>query len=199
MERALFRASCLSLSCIRDITMQNLKLSAILVGISVLLAACSSTTKLETPTPVATAAPVMASPPPAPAKASSYVAPVLVPAYLDPASPISKERSVYFDFDNSVVKPSFDALIQRQGKYLADHPQLAIRIEGNTDERGGAEYNLALGQKRADAVAQALKLQGVNSSQMETTSWGKEKPVATGHDEAAWVQNRRADLVYPNH
>ena len=74
---------------------------------------------------------------------------------------------------------------------------MAVRIEGNTDERGGAEYNLALGQRRADAVARALRIFGVRDSQMETVSWGKEKPVAQGHDEASWAQNRRADVVYP--
>jgi peptidoglycan-associated lipoprotein len=83
------------------------------------------------------------------------------------------------------------------GKFLASHPLLAIKIEGNADERGGAEYNLALGQKRAEAVSKALKIFGVKDSQMEAVSFGKEKPKALGHEEASYAQNRRADLDYP--
>ena len=88
-------------------------------------------------------------------------------------------------------------LIERHGKYLASHPALAIKIEGNADERGGAEYNLALGQRRAESVLRALRIYGVKDAQMEAISWGKTKPRATGHDEASWAQNRRADLQYP--
>jgi len=125
------------------------------------------------------------------------VAPGALPAYLDPKSPISTDRSVYFDFDEFVVKDQYTTLIERQGRYLASRPALAIKIEGNTDERGSSEYDLALGQKRAEAVMRALKLWGVKDTQMEAVSWGKEKPRATGHDEQAWAQNRRADIVYP--
>jgi len=89
-------------------------------------------------------------------------------------------------------------LIERQGKYLASKPSLTIRVEGNADERGGREYNLALGQKRADAVVRALKVYGVGDKQLEAVSFGSEKPFAQGHDESAWAQNRRVDLAYPN-
>jgi peptidoglycan-associated lipoprotein len=88
--------------------------------------------------------------------------------------------------------------VERQGKYLAGQSGLAIRVEGNADERGGREYNLALGQKRAEAVVRALKVYGVTDKQAEPVSFGKEKPKAQGHDEAAWAENRRVDLVYPN-
>jgi peptidoglycan-associated lipoprotein len=88
-------------------------------------------------------------------------------------------------------------LIERHGKFLASSPNVAIRIEGNADERGGSEYDLALGQKRAEAVLQALRIYGVKDSQMQAISWGKTKPKALGHDEAAWAQNRRVDLQYP--
>ena len=162
-----------------------------------LLAACSSTPL--TPAPVATA-PAPASTAPAAAKApatQSTVAPVVVPDYLDPKSPIHNDRSFYFGFDDYAVKPEDRPLIERHGKYLVAHQTVAIRIEGNTDERGSAEYNLALGQKRAQAVLADLKIYGVKDSQMEATSWGKEKPKATGHDETAWAQNRRVDLIYP--
>lgn len=126
----------------------------------------------------------------------STVAPV-VADHLNPNSLISTQRSVYFDFDQFNVKASETAVVERQGKYLASKPSLAIRLEGNADERGGREYNLALGQKRAEAVARALKVYGVSDKQAEPVSFGSEKPKAAGHDEAAWAQNRRVDFAYP--
>ncbi len=120
-----------------------------------------------------------------------------LPAYRDPNSLISSERSVYFDYDVYTVNNEYKGLIERQGRYLSARPELSIKIEGNADERGSAEYNLALGQKRAQAVLRALKIYGVRDSQMEAVSWGRERPRALGHTEAAWAQNRRADIVYP--
>ena len=120
-----------------------------------------------------------------------------LPAYLDPKNPISTQRSVYFDFDDSLVKKEYQGLIERHGKYLNSMPSLAIKIEGNADERGSAEYNLALGQRRAEAVRKALEIYGVKASQLEAVSWGSERPKVQGHDETAWAQNRRADLSYP--
>ena len=168
------------------------KFHAIVIAAS-MLAACSSTPKValepHAPTPstpaVSVAPPAQANP--APAR----------PEYLDPSSEIARRRNVYFGFDDSTIRPQDREIIELQGRYLAAHPTVSVRIEGNTDERGGAEYNLALGQRRADVVAKALTLFGAKSSQIETTSWGKEKPVAAGHDEAAWAQNRRAEIVYP--
>ena len=151
------------------------------------LAACSST-KLDN-TSDAVAKPAAEMP-------ASAVAPV-VADHLNPNSLISTQRSVYFDFDQFVIKSEFNALVERQGKYLAGMPSLSIRVEGNADERGGREYNLALGQKRAEAVVRALKVYGVSDKQVEPVSFGKEKPKALGHDEAAWAENRRVDLVYP--
>ncbi len=113
----------------------------------------------------------------------------------DPASPLAK-RSVYFDFDSFVVKPEFQGTVEAHGKFLVANPGRRVTIEGNADERGSREYNLALGQKRAEAVKSRLRLLGVAESQMETVSLGEEKPVATGADEASWAQNRRADLNY---
>lgn len=167
------------------------------------LAACSSAPPVSMapppPTPVAVKAPAAAASAarPAPTTASS-VKPVVLPPYLDPASALSKNRSAYFDYDVFAIKPEFIQMLELHGKYLASNPKLAIRVEGNADERGGVEYNLALGQKRADAVVRALKLYGVKDSQVEAISWGKEKPKSAGHDESAWAQNRRADLVYPS-
>ena len=161
-----------------------------------LLAACSTTPKAPAP-----AAPVVVAPPPATAAPAVVepVAPAATAEYLDPNSPIARRRSVYFGFDDSSIRPQDRDVIELQGRYLASHPNVSVRVEGNTDERGGSEYNLALGQRRADAMARAMEIYGAKTSQMETTSWGKEKPVALGHDEAAWAQNRRADVVYPTH
>jgi peptidoglycan-associated lipoprotein len=129
------------------------------------------------------------------AKASSSVASV-VADHLNPNSAISKERSVYFGFDQFDIKADQAGVVERQGKYLAANGALKVRVEGNADERGGREYNLALGQKRAEAVVRGLKAYGVKDSQAEPVSFGSEKPKAEGHDEAAWAQNRRADVAY---
>jgi peptidoglycan-associated lipoprotein len=120
-----------------------------------------------------------------------------LPAYLDPKSAISRQRSIYFDYDIFAVKPEFAQMLETHGKYLVANPKVSIQVQGNADERGSAEYNLALGQKRADAVVRALKVYGVKDAQMEATSFGGEKPKAMGHDEASWSQNRRVDLDYP--
>lgn len=170
----------------------------IAMAIAVLtLAACSSTKLAETADVSGKAVAAAPASSVAPAPAESAVAAV-VADHLNPSSLISKERSVYFDFDQFVIKASDGPLIERQGKYLASNPTLAIRVEGNADERGGREYNLALGQKRADAVVRALKVYGVSDKQLEAVSFGSEKPAIQGHDEAAWAQNRRVDLAYPN-
>ncbi|KMZ13608.1 peptidoglycan-associated outer membrane lipoprotein [Candidatus Burkholderia humilis] len=113
----------------------------------------------------------------------------------DPNSPLVK-RSIYFDFDSYAVKDDYQPLLQQHSRYLKSHPERHVLIQGNTDERGTSEYNLALGQKRAEAVRRAMSLMGVADSQMEAVSLGKEKPMATGHDESSWAQNRRADLAY---
>ena len=103
-------------------------------------------------------------------------------------------RVVYFDFDSFVVKDEFRSLIDGHAKALAAQRSKRMVIEGHTDDRGGREYNLALGQKRAEAVAKSLALLGVQESQLEAVSFGKERPVVEGQDEAAWARNRRAEL-----
>ena len=113
----------------------------------------------------------------------------------DAAGPLAR-KVIYFDFDKSEIKPEFADVVAAHARNLTSHPNLRIKLEGNTDERGTSEYNLALGQKRAEAVRRSLSLMGVTDSQMEAVSLGKEKPLADGHDEASWAQNRRADLVY---
>ncbi len=113
----------------------------------------------------------------------------------DPSSVLAN-RSIYFDLDSYIVKDEFKSVIDAHGKYLASRPDRKVLIQGNTDERGGSEYNLALGQKRADAVRRALAQRGVPESQMEAVSFGKEKPKAMGSTEEAWKENRRADIAY---
>jgi len=172
--------------------MSMTKTSLSVLVLSALLAACSST-----PEP----APEAAAPAPAPAPQVAEAPPAPAPAPV-PEVPVAKVvppevRSVFFDFDKSAVKNDYVQLIELHGRFLAANPDLAIRIEGNADERGSAEYNLALGQRRAESVLRALKTYGVKDSQAEPVSWGEEKPRASGHDESAWSQNRRADLAYP--
>lgn len=103
-------------------------------------------------------------------------------------------RVVYFDFDSFVVRDEFRGLIDAHARHLAANKGKRMIIEGHTDERGGREYNLALGQKRAEAVAKSMALLGAGESQVEAVSFGKERPAAEGHDEAAWAKNRRAEL-----
>jgi len=103
-------------------------------------------------------------------------------------------KVVYFDYDSFVVKDEFRPVVEAQAKVLSADRSKKLSIEGHTDERGGSEYNLALGQKRAESVAKALKLLGVNDGQVEAVSFGKERPAVQGSDEAAWAKNRRAEL-----
>lgn len=128
----------------------------------------------------------------------SGVAPVVVEEkdpLEDPASPLSK-RSIYFQYDSFVIQPEYQATVEAHARYLSTNKSKRVVVEGNTDERGSREYNLALGQKRADAVRRALATLGVDDTQMESISFGEEKPRALGADEASMAENRRADLSY---
>lgn len=113
----------------------------------------------------------------------------------DPSNILYK-RSVYFDLDSNIIKDEYKPIVSAHAKYLSQNRGKQVRIEGNADERGSSEYNLALGQRRADAVKQMMQLLGAPVSQIETISFGKEKPKAAGHDESAWAENRRADIKY---
>ncbi|MCL4745920.1 MAG: peptidoglycan-associated lipoprotein Pal [Burkholderiaceae bacterium] len=113
----------------------------------------------------------------------------------DPSSPLAK-RSIYFEFDSFTVADTYRATIEAHARYLASNAQRRVVIQGNADDRGSREYNLALGQKRSEAVRKALGALGVAENQVEAVSFGEEKPRATGTDEASWAENRRADLVY---
>lgn len=106
------------------------------------------------------------------------------------------QRSIYFDLDSYVVKGDYQDLVAAHAKYLTANRGFKILLQGNTDERGSREYNLSLGQKRADAVKRSLTLLGVQENQIESVSLGEEKPKNAGHDESAWAENRRADILY---
>jgi peptidoglycan-associated lipoprotein len=103
---------------------------------------------------------------------------------------------VYFDYDQAEIKPEFNAMLQAHGRYLAQNATAQVRLEGHTDERGSREYNIGLGERRAQAVRRALMLQGASANQLSTVSYGEERPAATGSDEEAWRLNRRVELVY---
>jgi peptidoglycan-associated lipoprotein len=111
------------------------------------------------------------------------------------AGPFAR-KVIYFDFDKSEIKPEFAAVVAAHSRNLASHPNLHVKLEGNTDERGTREYNIGLGERRAQAVRRALMLQGVAQSQLATVSFGAERPAVEGDTEAAWAQNRRVELVY---
>ena len=113
----------------------------------------------------------------------------------DPQSILSR-RSVFFDYDRFDVKDEYRELVTAHARFLSNNRQFKMLIQGNTDERGSREYNLALGQKRADAVKRMLVMLGVREDQVESVSLGEEKPRSEGHDEAAWAENRRSDMLY---
>jgi len=113
----------------------------------------------------------------------------------DPANILSK-RSIYFDYDSFVVKDEFRPLVEAHARYLVANRNARMVVQGNTDERGSREYNIALGQRRADAIKRVMTLLGAQEAQVETVSFGKEKPRNAGHDEAAWAENRRGDIIY---
>ena len=175
-----------------------LRLTA-LGGVVALLAACGSNVKLDE-TPVETRT---GNPPPVDSTAARTQQPgsgvgsstvATVPIGGGNTASANLGRVVYFDYDSFVVKEDFRSLIESHAKVLAANKGKRMVVEGHTDERGGREYNLALGQKRAEAVAKSLALLGASDSQLEAVSFGKERPVATGSDESAWAKNRRAEL-----
>lgn len=172
--------------------MKKLLIPALL---SALIVGCSST-----PTPDENAgAPVESrsgsNPAVAPVMASGLDANGLPRELTDPQSKLAK-RSIYFDLDKYDVKDEYRDLVASHAKYLVANRGFKVLLQGNTDERGSREYNLALGQKRAEAVKRSLVLLGAQEDQVESVSLGEEKPKNDGHDEAAWSENRRADILY---
>jgi peptidoglycan-associated lipoprotein len=172
--------------------------TALLIAIAALLAACSTPVKLDeppvesrTPVPVAGAA-SGAGGANAGAAPQSRVATVNTGAAV-PATVLSA-RTVYFDFDSFALRDDSKPVIESHAKVLVAERSRRMVAEGHTDERGGREYNLALGQKRAEAVVRSLTLLGANESQLEAVSFGKERPAVQGSDEASWAKNRRVEL-----
>ncbi|MEO8383857.1 MAG: peptidoglycan-associated lipoprotein Pal [Betaproteobacteria bacterium] len=163
-----------------------------------LLAACAS--KDPAPTTVAAPSPATnvntggttASPPTntTPLPGATKIDPLK-----DPGNVLSK-RVVYFDYDTDAVKSEYASLIQAHATYLSQNRNRKVRLEGHADERGSREYNMALGQRRSNAVRKAATALGVGMERVETISFGEDKPKATGHDEASWAQNRRVEIVY---
>lgn len=167
-----------------------------------LAAACSSTGDTQPAAPVTEREPTAPSPP-SPPSGEKTTPPVtgeirtVTPSGTDELTKgILAERSVYFDLDKYEVSEKYRPLIEAHAAYLRKNPGQRVVIEGNTDERGSREYNLSLGQKRAEAVKKMLQLLGVPETQLEAVSFGEEKPKAPGRDEAAYAQNRRGDLSY---
>src|SRR6202165_2274039 len=146
------------------------------------LAGCASQTTPETSEPAQPAA----TPAPQPAP----------PAAAATTDPRSAQRIVYYDFDRSEIKPEYRPIVESQARFLRQNPQAMMTVQGHGDERGSREYNLALSQRRSEGVKHMLVLEGVQESRIEAVSFGEEKPVALGHDEASWSQNRRSEMVY---
>jgi len=172
--------------------MRNTTTLALILSSVMALAACSSSVKLDDNVKVEERTGTAAG-----SADARTVAPITTGSdpLNDPKGVLAK-RSVYFDFDSYIVKDEFKPVVEAHAKYLGANKGRKIVIQGNTDERGGREYNLALGQKRAEAVRKSLSVLGVADTQMEAVSFGKEKPKAQGSDEAAWAENRRADIAY---
>ena len=172
--------------------MRNVKSVASIIATAALLAACKSPVKVAEPT-------VGERQPEAAAAADTRDIRPVETANADPLNDpkgVLANRSVYFDFDSYVVREDGKPVVSNHANYLNQNKSRKVLIQGNTDDRGGSEYNLALGQKRAEAVRRSMSTLGVAESQMEAVSLGEEKPKATGSGEAAWAENRRADIVY---
>ena len=173
--------------------MKNTKTTLACLAIAAALAGCSSVKLDDPPVENRSATPGTTQPP----TTQSRVEPVTTgTAVSSKDGPQNVARIIYFDFDSYVVKPEFQSVIDGHARFLRANPQRQIAIEGHTDERGGREYNLALGQRRSEAVRSALRLLGVNDNQVEAVSFGKEKPTDPASSEQAWAKNRRAEIVY---
>lgn len=177
--------------------MNTSRLALIALAASAFLAGCASNVPLDNkPAPVESRTTGGASGSNGSAATSGTSSSRVASVDLTKGAPAAEVgRVVYFDFDSFVIKDEFRPIIESQARLLSAERSKKLKVEGHTDERGGSEYNLALGQKRAESVVKALKLLGVNDSQVEAVSFGKERPAVQGSDEAAWAKNRRAELV----
>ena len=165
---------------------------SLLIFAAVLAACATEKPRPVVPEPAKNPAPAE----PAPAVSAPTPQPPVAQSPLHDPNNILYKRSVYFAYDKYEVTSDYRPLVEAHAKYLSGHSGAKVAIQGNCDERGSREYNLALGQRRADAVGKIMTLLGVPSRQIETVSFGEEKPKALGHDEASWAENRRSDIVY---
>ncbi|MDP3701084.1 MAG: peptidoglycan-associated lipoprotein Pal [Hylemonella sp.] len=172
----------------------SMKKLALLGALALLMAGCSSV-NLDNPPVDDRSSGAGAASGSSSTVAQTSVAPV-VDAKSAQAAIANVPRLVYFDYDSYVIKPEFQALIDAHARHIKADKSRKVVIEGHTDERGGREYNLALGQRRAEAVRRSLGLLGVTDSQVEAVSFGKEKPAAQGTGEIVWSKNRRAEISY---
>jgi len=172
---------------------------AVILGSALTVAACSST-----PLPPAPISAPQAAAPVRPTVAAAPAAPVQAVPVANKQSPFQTfeqadvllaNESIFFDYNKSLIKPDADSLISQHAKLLDSYPEDVVTVQGNCDERGSSEYNLALGQRRADAVKEKLVLLGVPAARIDTVSFGKEKPRLTCHEEKCWKENRRDDFV----
>ena len=164
--------------------MMNLQKTMVSIGLVLLVMGCSSSVKLDDTNSVATV---------------NTGGSITYDPISDPKSSVYGKRSIYFEFDSYTVDPKYFSTISAHAAYLKafQKQKVSVIIQGNTDDRGTTEYNLALGQKRSEAVKKALVAQGVSESQLEAVSFGKEKPTDLAQTEAAFKENRRADFTYP--
>ena len=175
------------------------------IALAAFLAACSSKKVKEEPAPaVEDKSPTTQSQPAAPATsgmdesastASAGSSEGSVNPLTDPNNILSK-RSIYFEFDSFTVADQYKPIVEAHARYLAANRGARVTLQGHAEERGSREYNIALGQKRADAVKRMMTVMGIQETVVETVSFGKEKPRNMGHDEAAWAENRRVDIIY---
>jgi len=168
--------------------------------VAALLAACGSKKPTENPAETATAVPATTesgtqSAGIATVDASSSTA---GQGALGPDGPLGSQRVIYFDFDSSEIRNEYVDVLAAHGRFLAGNANVRVRLEGHTDERGSREYNIGLGERRAQTVKRALALQGVQDAQIATVSYGEERPAAAGSDENAYSKNRRVEIVYIN-
>ncbi len=180
--------------------------TVLILGLLLLLGACASTPKESAPAVSAVApastknentapAETTMAPSSAETRGMGRAEPVEVHPLDDPNSPLAV-RTVHFDFDSSRIRDEYRENILAHGAYLADHPSAAVTLEGHADERGTRAYNMALGERRANAVRDLMLLNGASTSQIRVVSYGEERPVDPRHNEAAWAKNRRVEIVY---
>lgn len=174
----------------KPFTIKSIRLGLIIIG-AIALTACGSTPTI--PTDVRTVD--------TGALTTGVTAQDVDNLEVDPNSVAGRaptERIIYFDFDTSNVRPEYVDTIVQHGRYLAQNPEGRVRLEGHTDERGSREYNIALGERRAQSIGQLLQLQGVSSAQIRSISYGEELPIDENHTPDAWAKNRRVQIIYEN-